>query len=84
MSKHARIRRLRAEREAAKEEGNETTPRGPISAMDAGRRARVRKAAGVGAGVWANGTRVRRQIKRVSNFRLKAEKKTRIKKRGRR
>ena len=83
MAKHARIRRLRAEREAAKE-AVEEVERGPISPVLASRRARVRGIAGVGSGTWAFGTKVRRDIKKRSVFKDKAPKKTRTKKRGRR
>lgn len=81
MAKHARIRRLRAEREAAKEEEKE---RGPVSVRAARHRALVSKKAGIGRGVWASGTRLHREIKKTSVFKDKAPKKTRTKKRGRR
>jgi hypothetical protein len=81
MAKHARIRRERAEREAAKEEEKE---RGPVSVRAARHRALVSKKAGIGRGVWATGTKLHREIKQNSVFNNKALKKTRVKKRGRR
>jgi len=83
MAKHARIRRLRAEREAAKEAGLEVE-RGPISEKDARVRARIRSRAGSGSGTFAFGSRLRRIIKQNSNFNHPKTKKRRTKKRGRR
>lgn len=86
MAKHARIRRERAEREAAKEEEKK---RGPVSVRAARHRASVAKKAGVGSGTWAFGSRRRKEIKKTSVFKDKAPKKFREdkigrKKRGRR
>jgi hypothetical protein len=83
MSKHARIRRLRAEREAAKAAGEEKE-RGPISETDAVNRSREWRQAGLTRGHWAFGSRTRKDIKQRSVFKDKAPKKTRDKKRGRR
>lgn len=83
MAKHARIKRERAEREAAAAAGEEEV-RGPISQKDAVVRARIRKRAGSGSGSFAFGSRLRRMVKRYSNFNEKRPKKRREKKRGRR
>lgn len=81
MAKHARIRRERAEREAAAQEEKE---RGPISEKDAVIRARIRGRAGSGSGTFAFGSRLRRIIKQNASFNDKRPKKRRMKKRGRR
>ena len=81
MAKHARIRRERAEREAAAQEEKE---RGPISQKDAVVRARVRGRAGSGSGTFAFGSRLRRVVKQNSSFNGPKTKKRRTKKRGRR
>jgi hypothetical protein len=54
MAKHARIKRLRAEREAAKDEEK---ARGPVSETDAVKRAREWTRAGLTRGHWALGSR---------------------------
>lgn len=65
MAKHARIRR---EREAREQAAAEELERGPIPAIQAKHRARVRRIAGVGSGTWAFGSRVRREVKQKSVF----------------
>ena len=82
MSKRARIRRLRMEREIAALAGEEKQ-RGPISEADAVKRARQWRRAGLTRGHWAFGSRVRRQIKQHGVFGGRP-KKRREKKRGRR
>ena len=62
MAKHARIKRERAEREAAAAEEKE---RGPISAKDAATRSRVRRMAGFSDGSWAYNTRTREEVDRI-------------------